>query len=89
MLDPKYVYENIDYIRKVCTDKFVECDLDEFVRLYEAMKDNQKQLDALNTQKKQAACGGNIGKVRQCVLCGHGEWFNVLRDTDAWKVGQR
>ncbi len=55
MLDPKYVYENIDYIRKVCTDKFVECDLDEFVRLYEAMKDNQKQLDALNTQKKQAA----------------------------------
>lgn len=55
MLDPKYVYENVDYLRKVCKDKFVECDLDAFVRLYEDMKNNQKELDNLNMQKKQAA----------------------------------
>jgi seryl-tRNA synthetase len=55
MLDPKYVYENVEYIRKVCKDKFVECDLDAFVRLYEDMKNNQKELDNLNMLKKQAA----------------------------------
>jgi len=55
MLDPKYIYENIDYIRKICTDKYIECDLDAFVRLYEDMKNNQKELDNLNMLKKQAA----------------------------------
>jgi len=64
MLDPKYVYENIDYLRKVCKDKFVECDLDSFVRLYETIKTSQKELDNLNASKKQAAANrdNELGK---------------------------
>lgn len=60
MLDPRYVFENIEYIRKVCNDKFVDCDLNEFVRLYEDMKNNQKELDNLNAQKNQAAAAKDI-----------------------------
>ncbi len=55
MLDPKYIYENLDYIRKVCKDKFVECDLEKFKSLYEELKSTQKELDNLNAAKKQAA----------------------------------
>lgn len=60
MLDPKYVYENIDYIRKVCADKFVDVDLDLYVRLFEDLKNNQKELDLLNQQKNQAASSKDI-----------------------------
>lgn len=55
MLDPKYVYENVEYVRKICEDKFVQCDLDSFVFLYEELKSSQKELDNLNAAKKQAA----------------------------------
>jgi seryl-tRNA synthetase len=55
MLDPKYVYENAEYVRKISKEKFVECDFDMFVRLYESLKSSQKELDNLNAAKKQAA----------------------------------
>lgn len=55
MLDPRYVYDNLDYLRKVCQDKFVECDLDAFKSLYEELKSSQKELDNLNAAKNQAA----------------------------------
>lgn len=60
MLDPKYVYENVEYIRKVCADKFVNVDLDLYVRLFEDLKNNQKELDLLNQQKNQAASSKDI-----------------------------
>lgn len=55
MLDPKYVFENLEYIRKVCKDKFVDCDVDAFASAYTAYKDTQKMIDSLNAEKKQAA----------------------------------
>ena len=55
MLDPKYVYENKEYVAKVCKDKFVDCDLDAFCSLYEQIKSTQKEIDNLNAAKKQAA----------------------------------
>lgn len=60
MLDPRFVYDNIDLIRKVAADKFVEVDLDKFVAVYEDMKNNQKELDQLNATKKQAAAAKDI-----------------------------
>ena len=60
MLDPKYVYENTAYVRKVASDKFVDVDIDAFVSLYEQMRSNQKELDTLNAQKKQAAASKDI-----------------------------
>ncbi len=64
MLDPKYIYENAEYMRKICVDKFVDCDIDAFVKVYEELKNNQKELDDLNQQKKQAAAAKNheLGK---------------------------
>lgn len=60
MLDPKFIYENINLIRKVASDKFVDVDLDNFVSIYEGMKDSQKELDQLNASKKQAAANKDI-----------------------------
>jgi len=65
MLDPKYIYEYHDYIRKVCSDKFVSCDIDAFITTFDHLKQAQKDLDELNTQKNQAAASKDIerGKI--------------------------
>ena len=55
MLDPRYVRENLDYIKKVCQDKNTKVDLDNFVALYDEVKELQQQEQDLNTQKNQAA----------------------------------
>ncbi|HNG97383.1 MAG TPA: serine--tRNA ligase [Candidatus Absconditabacterales bacterium] len=65
MLDPRYVYENHEYIRKICTEKAVECDIDLFIRLYEELKKNQQALDNLNAQKNQAAVSKDIERGKQ------------------------
>lgn len=55
MLDPRYIRENLDYIKQVCKDKNSNVDLDSFVALYDEVKALQQQEQDLNTQKNQAA----------------------------------
>ncbi len=55
MLDPRYIRENLDYIKKVCKDKNSKADLDGFAVLYDEVKELQQQEQDLNTQKNQAA----------------------------------
>lgn len=55
MLDPRYVRENLDYIKKVCQDKNCNVDLNSFTALYDEVKELQQQEQDLNTQKNQAA----------------------------------
>ncbi len=64
MLDPKYIRENIDLLKKVCKDKNNKADIDSFAALYDEVKILQQQEQDLNTQKNQAAKEQNadIGK---------------------------
>lgn len=55
MLDPKYVRENIDLLKRVCTDKNNKADLDGFVALYDEVKQLEQTEQDLNTQKNLAA----------------------------------
>ncbi|MEI7477453.1 MAG: hypothetical protein WCJ81_02800 [bacterium] len=55
MLDPKYIRENVDLIKKICADKNNKADLDAFVSLYDEVKTLQQQEQDLNAQKNQAA----------------------------------
>ena len=55
MLDPKYIRENVDLMKKICTDKNNKADIDLFVRLYDEVKTLQQEEQDLNTQKNQAA----------------------------------
>jgi seryl-tRNA synthetase len=55
MLDPKFIRENVEYIKKVCADKNNNADIDAFVALYDEVKILQQQEQDLNTQKNQAA----------------------------------
>ena len=56
MLDPKYIRDNIDYLKKVCADKNNNnVDLDQFAALYDEVKALQQTEQDLNTQKNQAA----------------------------------
>lgn len=55
MLDPKYIRENLDLIKKICKDKNSNPDLDGFAALYDEVKTLQQQEQELNTKKNQAA----------------------------------
>jgi len=56
MLDPKYIRENIDLIKKICADKNNKtANIDAFVALYDEVKSLQQLEQDLNTQKNQAA----------------------------------
>lgn len=55
MLDPKYIRENIDYIKQVCKDKNNSADIDNFIALYDEVRALQQQEQELNTQKNHAA----------------------------------
>lgn len=56
MLDPKYIRDNLDYLKKVCADKNSKgVDLDGFAALYDEVKVLQQTEQDLNTQKNQAA----------------------------------
>lgn len=56
MLDPKYIRENVELLKKICADKNnTTADIDAFVTLYDEVKALQQQEQDLNTQKNQAA----------------------------------
>ena len=55
MLDPRYIRENLDEIKKVCKDKNNNVNLDNFAALYDELKALQQQEQELNTQKNAAA----------------------------------
>lgn len=55
MLDPKYIRENLELLKKVCKDKNNNADIDSFAALYDEVKMLQQQEQDLNTQKNQAA----------------------------------
>lgn len=56
MLDPKFIRENIDLIKKICADKNnTTANIDAFVALYDEVKSLQQLEQDLNTQKNQAA----------------------------------
>ena len=55
MLDPKYIRENVDLMKKICADKNNKADIDAFVALYDEVKTLQQQEQDLNTQKNHAA----------------------------------
>lgn len=55
MLDPKYIRENLELLKKVCKDKNNNADIDSFAALYDEVKLLQQQEQDLNTQKNQAA----------------------------------
>jgi seryl-tRNA synthetase len=55
MLDPKYIRENVDQIKKICKDKNNNADIDSFVKLYDEVRALQQEEQDLNTQKNQAA----------------------------------
>lgn len=60
MLDPKYIRENLDLLKKVCQDKNNKADIDSFAALYDEVKLLQQQEQDLNTQKNQAAKEQNV-----------------------------
>lgn len=55
MLDPKYVRENLPFIKEVCAAKMNSVDMDTFAALYDEVKALQQQEQDLNTQKNAAA----------------------------------
>lgn len=55
MLDPKYIRENVELLKKICADKNNKADIDLFVKLYDEVKALQQEEQDLNTQKNQAA----------------------------------
>ena len=55
MLDPKYIRENLEYMKKVIADKRSNAYIDDFAVLYDQVKELQQQEQELNTQKNQAA----------------------------------
>jgi seryl-tRNA synthetase len=55
MLDPKYIRENVDLMKKICADKNNKADIDLFIKLYDDVKELQQEEQDLNTQKNQAA----------------------------------
>ena len=60
MLDPKYVRENIEYIRKVAEDKRSLVDLDKFMNIYDEHKALKFKIDELNAQRNIAAKDKNF-----------------------------
>ena len=60
MLDPKYVRENIEYIRKVAEDKRSSVDLDKFMNIYDEHKALKFKIDELNAQRNIAAKNKNF-----------------------------
>lgn len=60
MLDPKYVRENIEYIRKIVEDKKSSVDLDKFITIYDSYKALKFKIDELNAQRNIAAKDKNF-----------------------------
>ena len=55
MLDPRYIRDNVENIKKIIADKRNSADVDAFAALYDEVKALQQQEQDLNTQKNQAA----------------------------------
>jgi seryl-tRNA synthetase len=56
MLDPKYIRENVELLKKICADKNnTSANIDAFIALYDEVKALQQEEQDLNTQKNQAA----------------------------------
>ena len=55
MLNPKFIRDNIDYIKQVIIDKRSIADIDTFITLYDEVRNLEQQEQDLNTQKNQAA----------------------------------
>lgn len=55
MLDPRYIRDNLEDIKKIIADKRSSADVDVFAVLYDEVKALQQQEQDLNTQKNQAA----------------------------------
>ena len=55
MLDPRYIRDNLEDIKKIIADKRNSADVDAFAVLYDEVKALQQQEQDLNTQKNQAA----------------------------------
>ncbi len=55
MLDPKYVRENIEYIKKIAKDKKSSVNLEDFVDIYDNYKIHRSKIDEINAAKNIAA----------------------------------
>ena len=53
MLDPKFVYENIDLVQKKCASRGFVLDISEFLRLYESRKDRLIKADDLRAKRNK------------------------------------
>lgn len=54
-MDPKYIIENQEYIRKVIADKRSSADLDNFLEIYEQIRAIKIEIEQINAAKNQAA----------------------------------
>lgn len=91
MLDPKYIRENIELIKRVCKDKNNGADIDGFVALYDEVKTLEQQEQDLNTQKNAAAKEQNAerGKEIKAQLQELAETLPLKRkalDTLLWSI---
>ena len=55
MLDRKFILDNVELVRKNCTDRGVKADVDQFVAVEERRKALQIQVEELNRQANQVS----------------------------------
>lgn len=60
MLDPKYVRDNIEYMKKIAKDRLNNVDLDLWAQKYDQLKEIKFQIEEVNAAKNQAAKDKNF-----------------------------
>jgi len=62
MLDPRFIRENVDLIKKAAADKRITCDVDRLVEVDARRRELQAELDQLRAQSRES--GQIVGQLR-------------------------